>query len=88
MRLTEEQKASMLHQTRDPQFKLSDESRGGYLFAAYEAGLSWHALHETRRAASPDNTFSVFDDMIFHLGGVNRRQVTARQHRLLRPEGG
>ena len=81
LRLTEEQKASMLHQAPGRKFKLNDESGAGYLFAAYEAGLSWHALRDTRRAASPDNTFSVFDEMIFHLGGVNRRQVGARQHR-------
>ncbi len=54
-----------------------DETGAGYILAAYRRGLTWYSLRRSARAAQP-YPFSLYDDLIFHLGGVNRRASNAQ----------
>ena len=58
-------------------FGYRDETGAGYILEAFRRGLSWYSLQQAATAAQP-HAFSLHDDLICHLGGVNRREAKAQ----------
>lgn len=80
LRLTKADKQTPESKRLRQAFGYRDETGTGYLLAAYRLGLTWYSLQASTTAGQP-YTFSLYDDLIFHLGGVNRHAAKAQAHK-------
>ena len=58
------------------------DSGWGYGFKAYQEGAAWKSLLRTNLGEDHYLAGSVYEDMIFHLGGVTRKDLFFRKQRL------
>lgn len=77
LRFTQADNQSAEYQRLRETYDYRDETGAGYILAAYRQGLTWYSLQRSETAAQP-YPFSLYDDLIFHLGGVNRLASNTR----------
>lgn len=49
----------------------------GYLFRAYQHGLTWHILENTVRPEDWETNFEIYDNKVFHFGGGSRVTIAS-----------